>query len=773
MLRAPRKNTGILAHFLIGSLAVLVWSAPSIDAGEADVDGNIETGLQSVDTSPASTWFERYREVPDGVVLDALRFDWVPAGRNDFLEVSGWNAFRLDERYQVDFGRHGAYRVSLGYDALPHLFSREARSLLSRAGDSGVYTIADQIQTDFETLDSTASLAAGDTPGTATLARDLLSSTDAFEVGLVRQKTSARVLYTPRPGWRFELDGSSERRTGTRPLSNGSYIRESVGSGLLHTADTFRVLGLELPEPLEQRADHVSLSGTYARSAWLLGLRADFSQFENAVDFLTFDNPFRITDVASGTFRNRFSTGRLDLAPENRAASIGFTASGNLPGRSRITASVSVGRHEQDDLFPAYTLNSAISAAAGFDVTHPANLPASNLDGEVRTTAASLVATTRALKRVTFTGRVRYYEYDNRSRQILFPGYAAFGESAWLTNISGNPIENETQSYERGTGEVEVVWKVIRPLSLQLKLGRDAWDREERSVERARENFYELAARWNPLDWFGARAGARISRRDIGDYAGGLENADLRQFDQAERDRAAYRLDLDFSPGERVSFGISGDYRRDEYPESLFGLQQGTSGAAGFDLAWRAAERVNVSVHLGREDGEQDLQSAAKDDTVAGTNIFLSNYWTSEVRDAVDTYGARLDAALRPDKVLLSVSYNRSRAITEFDNANPNDPSAGKVRLANAEAFPWDDVRSDFQEARLRLSVRMRPGITLGGQYWYENLDLDDFAWDILEPYMLGISNDPVTETRRFLYLDSTYGSFHAHVVGAFARFEF
>lgn len=759
-----------LRGLFLAALALAVTHARGED--NATGSGEIEAGLQAVDTSSPSAWFERYREVPDGFVLDRLLYGWESLG-GDYADLRAANALRLDERYGMSFGRHGRYRVDLLYDRTPHLFSREARTLLSRAGDSGLYTIADSIQADFEALDDTTSLSAGDTAGTATLARDLLGSTDAFDVSLRRQAAGVAARYTPVRGWTFAIDASSERRTGNRALSNGSYIRTATGSGLTHTADTFRVLGLELPEPIEHRTDLASLAGTYARSDWLVGVRADFSQFRNGVDFLTFDNPFRATDFASSTFRNRFTTGRMDLAPDNRAASLTVTGSGSLPGRTRITGSVSLGRHEQDDPFPAYTLNSAISGAAGFDVTDPDNLPARDLDGEVRTASASLVATTRPLRKVSFTGRFRYYEYDNRSRRVFFPGYAAFGESAWRTNIDGNPVESELQSYERRLGEVEASWRVLKPLTLRFQAGREEWDREERSVESADENYYGLAVRWEPLEWLGVRARARVARRDVGDYEKGLEAADLRQFDQAERDSTLYTLDLDLAPGDRVSIGLYADRSRQDFPDSFFGLQEAETASAALDLAWRAAPRLNLIFHLAREDGERDLLSAAKDDTVGGTNIFPSNFWSSEVRDIVDSYGARLEAVLRPDKVTLTAEYSRSRGVTEFDNANPNDPTAGKVRLANAEAFPWEDLESDFQEARLRLACRVREGVTLGVSYLYESLQRDDFAWDILEPYMLGISNDAVTETRRFLLLDSTYGGYSAHVAGVFALFRF
>jgi hypothetical protein len=59
------------------------------------------------------------------------------------------------------------------------------------------------------------------------------------------------------------------------------------------------------------------------------------------------------------------------------------------------------------------------------------------------------------------------------------------------------------------------------------------------------------------------------------------------------------------------------------------------------------------------------------------------------------------------------------------------------------------------------LGYEILPGIRAGARYLYEWYELEDFAWDQLEPCMAGRT---VENSTRFVFADATYGGYRAHV---------
>ena len=86
---------------------------------------------------------------------------------------------------------------------------------------------------------------------------------------------------------------------------------------------------------------------------------------------------------------------------------------------------------------------------------------------------------------------------------------------------------------------------------------------------------------------------------------------------------------------------------------------------------------------------------------------------------------------------------------------------AQTLTLANAVAQDWTDIRNRLHEIRGDVAYRFGPNVLAGVRYLYERYDLDDFAWDLLDPYMAGRTPENST---RFLFADATYQGYEAHV---------
>jgi len=89
---------------------------------------------------------------------------------------------------------------------------------------------------------------------------------------------------------------------------------------------------------------------------------------------------------------------------------------------------------KKDDPLLTYTLNSAIvgltETGAKFDPTNPANLPTNSANRKVDVTAISALGGTRLGDKFGLTFHYRFYDYDNKSPAIEFPGYVRF-QAVW------------------------------------------------------------------------------------------------------------------------------------------------------------------------------------------------------------------------------------------------------------------------------------------------------------------------------------------------------
>ena len=96
---------------------------------------------------------------------------------------------------------------------------------------------------------------------------------------------------------------------------------------------------------------------------------------------------------------------------------------------------------------------------------------------------------------------------------------------------------------------------------------------------------------------------------------------------------------------------------------------------------------------------------------------------------------------------------------------SPNPIAA--TTLANARAVSWPTIQSRLHEILAELVYRFTPRMRAGARYLFRSYDLDDFAWDGMQPYMAGVS---VENSTRYVYADATYNAYQAHVDALPAR---
>jgi MtrB/PioB family decaheme-associated outer membrane protein len=768
-------------------------------------DLSVAGGGRWKDVSGSREKFEEYGEVGEGFLLDHLVLRSQRPASGYYMELGIQDPRQDDERYHLTVGRHGAYRVSLQYDSIPHQFA--TGTFLFRGLGTGRLLIADVAQEQLA-ANETAAAARGPLPPAPTdptipspgdleqqrIVRGLYSVADRTRLRLVRRQLGAELELSLPADARAWIRVSNENRDGTRVMGVGSYERWNTGTGLTHTIDRFIVHGAELAEPLDYRTFGAAAGVGIQRDTWLADVEYSLTQFRNHEDVLLWDNPFRVTDAAQvtgGFERSRFAVGQLVLPPNSLSHEVTASASTDLPLHGRLGASVSYGIVTQDDAFFPYTRNSAIIATdlAGNPAgpASTATLPARDLNGDVRTLAASVSASVRPVQPVGVTAKYRAYQYDNQSSTVTFPGYAAFGESGWrrerndVTAGLDAPVANEVTDYWRHEADLGIDLRLSRMLSVSVDGGWEAWRFHHARLDAVDEYSAGAGFAFKATRKTSLKARYRFSDRTNDGYARGAtpENPEARgllNYNWADRRRHLADARLQLAATRAVSLGLVGRFVNDRYGGKTegdsfidsfrFGRTRSRRWLGSADVSFTPVERLALHGTYSFEHRKERMASASKDDGPKATDDFgvadnfaPENYWTSRIRETVNSFGAGATVQLRPETIVLDVGYNLSFSDIKVDTANPNP--IVPTTLANAVAVNWPTIKNRLHEVLADLGYRVTPNVKAGVRYLYESYDLDDFAWDIMQPYMAGVSAENST---RYVFADATYNAYQAHV---------
>lgn len=198
----------------------------------ASVEGD-ETGDNDddSDSDDRDGRFDRYQDVPNGFVIDYLRFAQTFADGQNYADFTAVDPLQDDERYRVRVGLGNRTRMRYSFTSTPMVFGNNARTVLGRES-AGVLRIADFIQQQLEDPDGNGVPfyleplgVGGDNLLAQGLANDLLTGAQPFDLELKRRTSDFGVSYGPSSKWTAGFDYQRHVSRGTQPLGSGSYQR--------------------------------------------------------------------------------------------------------------------------------------------------------------------------------------------------------------------------------------------------------------------------------------------------------------------------------------------------------------------------------------------------------------------------------------------------------------------------------------------------------------------------------------------------------------------
>jgi MtrB/PioB family decaheme-associated outer membrane protein len=678
--------------------------AQTMPGGETT--GVIDVGVRGTALNGDAARYERYRDLGDGLFLQRLQVNREANGW--FLDLSGDNVGRRDQRFQGDFVKPGKFKGFAMWDQIPMLISRTTRTLFVEniSAEPNMLTIDDAIQA--QTQANPASIV------------NLFNTLSVpFDTKSRRNRAQGGFEYLATPEFTVRTNIQFTDREGTLPYG-GSFGHSSL---------------VEFPAPIRHTLTDVQGNAEYSRNAILLRAGYTGSFFHNDATTAIFENPFRLTDLSTAPSR-----GQLSLAPSSSFVTVNGMASVRLAHRTRATAYVSVGtlKDAGDPLMPQ-TVNTA-------NLTAP--IERNYVEGEARTTGVTLTFTSRPNRYLDVNVNYRSYDYDNRTPVFSMTQRVSYDNAP--SNLA-SPVHSEPFGVVRGTLDADVRVLPVPGVSAGVGYSRVHEKRNLRIFESTTDNVMRATVDSFSTGMFSLRTKYEHAERrgegiehgeaeliEIGEHPG------MRHFDVAPRDRDRVTIVGTLTPTGTFSLNGSIAAGKDDYRlelprtglplEDLFGLRDNSHRVytAGLDAV--PTDRVTVGGSYSFERYNALSRSRQATRAVEQFENPRRN-WAAEGTDRVHSIivtGGITQIAEKLD-LQLSYDYNRARARYEyFAGAVPDrtlpEESVVERELPPPSALPL--VRSELGRGSADLTYALTSRVAVGVSYWYEQFRVADFTLD-------------------------------------------
>lgn len=485
------------------------------------------------------------------------------------IDVWGKNVGYDDQRYDLTASKAGQHYFNFQWDQTPHLYSTSAQTIYNGVGTNALTLVPGLAGGQLWGVSGHGNPInpAGVIPTNANAVQALINANvHQTDIGIRRDTASVDYRYTPTANWDIKADYSDMHRTGSQV------------DGVTFSWGTSGVR-VDAPRPVDDRTQNYGLNGEYAgTSPW--GKNFNFklayngSTYTDANDSYTLQNPFCPAGAVAANSCDRASSplARMSLWPSNNANSFTGTLGADLGFKSRYMGTASYTMMRQNQAFLPFTITPGL-LINGLPANSTASLPVSSLNGAINTLMLNNVVTTQITSDLKSKLSYRYYNFDNDTPEIFFPGGTSSFVGADTTTATTYPSPRGLQaSYTKQNAGADLNWHATRQLSLGAAYGFERYDRTRADVSVTNEHSGKIYGDWKPASWVTARASyTHSARRFDGTYdnynnylvqkwgagvAGGLvENQNYRNFMYSNRDRdqAKFSLSVDVMPKVTVT----------------------------------------------------------------------------------------------------------------------------------------------------------------------------------------------------------------------------
>jgi MtrB/PioB family decaheme-associated outer membrane protein len=620
--------------------------------------------------------------------------------------LQGWRLGLDSMRLEFEYEKHGSYEFNASYREIPNYRFNDGMTPFNGVGTGNLSLPSDWVGP------------ANSTTGDFTA---LASSLSPFSVGSKRERFDVAYDYTVSRSFSFNVDWRHETKDGLRTF--GGVIGNSGGNPR----------AVILPSPVDWQTEIMEATFNYANKRFQLGFSVYASWFDNDQTSVTWDNPYGQRSGWAPGVGYPSGQGLYSLEPNNEAISYRLFGGLNLGATSRLSADVSFGTMEQDDLLFDYSVNPAL------DVNVP--LPRSFVPAEIETTHANLRYSVRPLKKLSLVASYTLDDRDNRTPrdEWIYIG----GDSQHQKNPADARI-NLPYSYEKKKLSVNATLRAAHGMRFTGGFDSTDYTRSYSEVLASDETRYFAGVKLGRFETVSFSFDYANSDRDVDEYRGNrtliyshlpgaidddeFENHPaLRKFNQTDREREEYRFRADFFPGPKFNFAVSGSWFEDDYnpgTTGLFGLQASDVSAISIDAGLYPREGVSLTAYYTIE--SYDSLQTGRQFTPFGGVDNAGNNWSAESADEVDTWNIALAF-----KDLNRTGEGRGNLEVGTDYTHSNVESDITVLgAANINATPLPTLVSRMQSWTIYGSYGISDRSSVRLSFEMQKLDTRDFALD-------------------------------------------
>ncbi len=651
---------------------------------------------------------------------DATR--WRITGRNIGLETREFTGEYKDQgKYKLNFGYDEIYRNGQGSYQTPYL------------GVGGNYL----------NLPSNWNAPAGSNLNMRNLNPTQLADFQNIDLATKRKRVDGGFSYFLNPEWELKASMRHEDKNGTQAL--GAPI---VGSR-----------SVILPAPISQSTDQVNASMNFTGQKAFGSLAYYGSIFHNDFDSITFDNAFQ-----KGSATNP-ATGRMSTAPDNQFHQFSLSGGYNFSPDTKLVGNGGYGLTLQNESFLPYSTStnstgSPRSSLDGFVQTTAVNAKLTHKVDKDLNFAASYKFDERdnhtPVSQYKFTdvdvigtaNNIRSNTpYSKKLQQGNLDANYSFAQGQWLK--IGYEIQNidrwcngtwtscvDTGTTLENTGRIDYRGSFFDKINAKLGYAysnRSADNYNQDAAWAASFTSPQAMAFYNQISALGIPAWgpalgypkgtvpypypSLFPNNNTG-YSSTLMSsnpnspidiAGLGRFNTSARNRQNVNSRLDYQVTDKLSLGLNGDYRYDDYPQSAYGLQSQRTWSINFDTSYAFNEdfsghvfytfQDNMSNTVGSSYGSNSNTGSTTAGSVVGgcyNNVLAKNNnakidpclnWLSNMSDNIDTVGMGLKhKGLLSGKLDLTGDFLYSFARTQVD---VNGGTYSQVTGANTTNGPY------------------------------------------------------------------------------------
>lgn len=655
------------------------------------------TGIRAEGLEPLLEFGLRSRPVWDSGETFHWRIDGTRLGQD---------ARRLD----AEVGEHGTQRLRLGYLEIPRFLSDDGVTPFRDTG-SGFLTLPTDWTAEGSSTAGMAQLEASLRPAPIRERRRRLTVDWQRELPQDWRLTAA---------WRHDMK-SGDRIVGAQFGTGGGNTRAAL-----------------LPAPLDHRTDVIDLGLDRHSGDYSLGLAYSGSYFRNDTPSVSWQNPYSAHPQWPDGVGFPDGVGRISQEPDNSAHRVSVSGAYRFTPLTRLSGQLSHGRMRQNAALLDYTVNPRLDADAP--------LPRESLDARIDTTLATASLTTRPTQRAHLNVSYRYDDRNNRTPRETWR--VLHGDAQHQPGEDGARLNRPYSHTEhRVTGRLN--YRLTRGLRLHGGYEYTHTDRDYSEVTRVEEHGYSVGLRHSALSFAMFSVDLGHSRRDAGTYVGNRPLMDtrppgtvgdddfenhplLRKYYLADRDRDRVQLRADFHPGATVNLGAAFAYNRDDYRNSVFGLNRADMRSLSLDAGWTPMDELQLTafVTVDRYSSEQTGRAFT---AAPGQADDPDRNWWVDARDRFRTWGLSgelTDAGRHVEWLRLSrqldlgaeITWSRSRGLIDVDSGPALD----------TEALP--DLYSKLNHYRLHASYRLDDRSAVRAAWTHERYASRDFALDMTDP---------------------------------------